>query len=471
MRFQKLLLLFLICLGLAFFAFDHRMGREASTATQLLASGNSEDAYTAFLKIQQIEPWRKLDWRTLAYRFGSEGKPEKTIGILEPWIKSNRLEAEDAVVLARAYSTSGSQQDAINLLSNAALSANDPDEAQKILPALEKYLREDRQFDRAYASLEHLNSLGMNTPETDLERILVGGIVFPGEIPGEVIISEDTPEWLKYWASAMIAANSEPDETRRYLEFGRAYGQIGEWDLAEYEFSKAVETSPDLADAWGLLGEARQQQGKQAEDEVNRALALSPDSPAIRLMGALFYRRQHNTAKAVELLEKNIAGDPTSVIWHLEMGNTLAEGGRLNEAVLEFQKAVDLAPNDPAGYSAAARFSIQYDYQLEDVGLKAAGSVIQLSPDSAEGYDLKGQVLYNLGRPDEALEAFNTALEKDDAYAAAWLHLGQLLLDKGDRTRALEALQEAAALGGRSYEASVAARLLKQYYGLVPEIP
>jgi tetratricopeptide (TPR) repeat protein len=471
MRLQKILLASFIAIWIAFFAYDLQIDGWKKEADRFLAAGQADTANVLYTKISGVEPWQSLDWRTLAYMYARQGKPEKTIAIFEPWIRNNRLADEDAVILAQAYKDTGSPVKAIELLSSAREKAATQDGERRILLALAQLYREDQKYDRALQCLETLQNQGLNTPETALETQLITGLVSPERLPALIEMNTDSPDWLKIWASSLVSAVREPDESRRWLLTGQAYASIGEWDLAEFAFTQATMFSPEMADAWGMLAEARQQRGKSGADAINRALELSPDSPAVRLTAALYYRRQHETSKAVELLKKNIQEDPGEIIWKLELGNTLAEGGKLDDAVLEYQNAVDLKPRDPAGYKAAARFSIQYGYRLEEVGLEAANSVIELEKDSAEGYDLKGQVLAALQKTDEASSTFDIAVEKDARFAPVWLHIGQAAIGRLDYSRAREALEKAITLGGRSYEAQLASRMLKEYFGEASILP
>jgi tetratricopeptide (TPR) repeat protein len=471
MRLQKILLASLIAIWIGFFAMDRQVDGWKKEADRFLAAGQAETAYILYQRIAGVEPWRALDWRTLAYLYARQDNPEKTISILEPWIRNNRLAEEDAVILAHAYRNTGLPEKGKQLLENAVNNAETADGTRKIMLTLAQFHRADQEFDQAYQCFDYLKSRRMNTQETDFGLNLMAGVVSTIGESENIELDESSPDWLKDWAAALAEAKKEPDDSRRWLIIGRAYANIGEWDLAEYAFIQSTKISPELADAWGLLGEARQQQGKGGTEEIKQALKLTPDSSVIRLLAALYYRRQHDTRKAVDLLQKNINDNPDELIWYLEMGNALAEGGKLDDAVLAFQQAVDLNRQNPAGYKAAARFSILYGYQLEEVGMKAAESVIQLQKDSAEGYDLKGQVLLAMEKKEDAAAAFDEAVKKDETYAPAWLHIGQMAIDAIDYTRAQEALTKAVSLGGRTYESQLASRLLKEYFGVSPDLP
>ena len=470
-RLLKILLTCLFAAWIAYFAIDWKVDGWKRVGDRFLAAGQAQTAEEMFQKIMEVQPWRALDWRTLAYMYARQGDPEKVISILEPWTQNDRLAVEDVVILANAYESTGDTERGRQLLEDAGNKAVSGNDLQIIQLERAKFFRADQQYDQALASLRLLQDRGLNTPESEIDMLLLTGIAAPEQLSLDEIQESSLPDWLKDWSQSMKSAMEEPDEAQRWFLIGRRFGSIAEWDLAEYAFMQAVDMSPELAEAWALLAEARQQQGKSGTDAITRALEFAPDSPAVRLTAALYYRRQHDTKKAIELLEENIQDDPDGIIWHLEKGNALAEGGRLDDAVMAYQRVVDLHPHDPAGYRAAARFSIQYGYRLEEVGMEAANSVIQLDEDAPDGYDLKGLILSTLGKPEDASTEYQRSVEKDATYAPVWLHIGQLALERADLLSAREALEKAVTLGGRSYEAQLAGRLLKEYFGEVVPLP
>jgi len=471
---KRLIKIFLTCLfavWIAFFFVDVKVDGWKKVADRFLAAGQAETAEEMYQKIKRIQPWRTLDWRTLALMYTRQGKPEKVISILEPWIKNDRLDVADVVMLSTAYEITGDTEKSRELLETASRKVIDGNDYQIIQLQRAKLHRAKHEYDQALACLRQLQEKGLNTPESEIDTILLTVIVSPERLSMMDIEDSSLPDWVKEWSRSISDVVDESDPSQRWFLIGRRFGSIGEWDLAEYAFMNAVDLSPEMADSWALLAEARQQQGKSGKDAITRALELAPDSPAVRLTAALYYRRQQDTKKAIELLEENIRDNPNEVIWYLEKGNALAEGGRLDDAVMAYQRAVDLYPEDPAGYRAAARFSIQYAYRLEEVGLEAANSVIALDRDAPDGYDLKGLILSALGKPEEASAAYQIAIEKDEKYAPVWLHIGQMALEQADFSSARDALEKSIKLGGRSYEAQLAGRLLKEYFGEVIPLP
>ena len=68
----------------------------------------------------------------------------------------------------------------------------------------------------------------------------------------------------------------------------------------------------------------------------------------------------------------------------------------------------------------------------------------ELEPDRSFLRTTLGCLIMKLGRPEEALGAFEAALERDPGDVAALTHAGELHLERGERARGLELLATAA---------------------------
>lgn len=120
---KRLIKIFLTCLfavWIAFFFVDVKVDGWKKVADRFLAAGQAETAEEMYQKIKRIQPWRTLDWRTLALMYTRQGKPEKVISILEPWIKNDRLDVADVVMLSTAYEITGDTEKSRELLETAS---------------------------------------------------------------------------------------------------------------------------------------------------------------------------------------------------------------------------------------------------------------------------------------------------------------------------------------------------------------
>ncbi len=258
---------------------------------------------------------------------------------------------------------------------------------------------------------------------------------------------------------------------------GRGLASLGEWKFAEEAFRQATLTSPDYAEAWAYLGEARQHtidglwpEGNKALPpetglpELKKAIELDPNSIAAYLFMAMYWRRQDRYDQALASLQTAIGIDPQNPILQIEMGETLATLGDLGAALDAYRKAVELSPNDSSFLNYLVSFSLKYEYHIEEIALPAARQAVILAPDDPEVLDSMGQVLIKLDDQINAEKFLNRALEKDPSYAPAYLHLGQVYLIQGKLPQAQAQLNLVTKLAPGSPAADQAQRLIRAYF-------
>lgn len=171
------------------------------------------------------------------------------------------------------------------------------------------------------------------------------------------------------------------------------------------------------------------QAGKLAEaDRLYRSiLDIDPnDFNALQLLGALRCD-QGEAQQAVELIRHALmlAEDPVA---RLNLGRAWHALGRHDEALAEYDHALALAPEHPAGHTLRGDLLVSFG-RLEEAAeayRRAAALAPRLPP-----YNL-GITLRDLGRPDEAEPAFRKVIELDPENADARLNLGLLALQRGD---------------------------------------
>ena len=236
------------------------------------------------------------------------------------------------------------------------------------------------------------------------------------------------------------------------LVLGRAFGSLGEWELAQYTFTTAVQADPLYAEAHAWLGEAQQQLGGDGSVELKQALTLNPDSILAQAMNALALQRQGDAQGALEFLEKIASQEPEDPEWLIALGQSRAIVGDLENALVEFQKAVALQPNNVATWQALADFSLAYQYAIDSDGIPAANKAVLLAPNNAHSLDLAGQAALINGRLGEAEYYFTKAVEQNPRYPPAHLHLALVYLHYEEYPAAISELEKAAALGNPEAE-------------------
>ena len=225
---------------------------------------------------------------------------------------------------------------------------------------------------------------------------------------------------------------------------GKALEQVGEWDVAVKTFRSAVLADPQNALAFALLGFAQQHTGEDGLAALQQALTTDTEGEMPNAMLGIYYHQQGELEEAFVLLQKAADANPKAAAWRIEMGSVLADLGRLDEALTQYEAAAAINEQDPQPWVALAKFSLTRNFHVQDVGLKAVRRALLLKEDDPVTLDLAGTAYMILGDFDSAERFFNEALQKDPGEAAILIHLGQLYLQKGDQEKAFGILRQAA---------------------------
>ena len=171
----------------------------------------------------------------------------------------------------------------------------------------------------------------------------------------------------------------------RLTLLGQALGALQEWELATSALERATQQDPNYAEAWAYLGEAQQQTGEDGFQALNTALTLDADSYAANLLMALYWRRNDSPAEALELLLTAAEQDPNNLSLQEDIANTYAESGQVETGLTILQTAAEASPEQSLVWQMLARLSLNYDIQLEEVGLLAARQAVLLDGEDPIG--------------------------------------------------------------------------------------
>lgn len=187
-------------------------------------------------------------------------------------------------------------------------------------------------------------------------------------------------------------------------------------------------------------------------------------------------RGQYSTA--ADRLHAVLATEPRNLIAHHHLGRVYEEQKKLDLAVAEYQKAIEIAPSSPKSHyllgkallrmgkhdeaEAALRRSLEIDAQ--DVGaLVALGNLmvrterfdaaialyrraIPLDSRDSDLYFNLGTVFQLKGDPAQAIQAYRQALTIEPRHREAMVHLGRLYQERGAVQEALTQFQRATVL-------------------------
>jgi tetratricopeptide (TPR) repeat protein len=183
---------------------------------------------------------------------------------------------------------------------------------------------------------------------------------------------------------------------------------------------------------------------KQAADVYQGLLEREPQhSDALHLLGVVALQ-QGNLPRAVELICRAIALNPSISSYHCNLGEAYRLQGQLQRAAGCFRTAMTV---DPESADAANGMGLIYAAQGQsEAALAQYEAALKLKPDFALAHVNLGNVLVQQGKKDEAQARFRKALEIAPNLALAHGNLGQLLLEDRRIEEALKHCREAVRL-------------------------
>jgi TolB-like protein/Tfp pilus assembly protein PilF/predicted Ser/Thr protein kinase len=245
-------------------------------------------------------------------------------------------------------------------------------------------------------------------------------------------------------------ATSDPEAYRLYLK-GREFlvGSQGEMDRSVESFRQAIARDPGYALAYAglasayaiqayLRGTDREAVLDEARAAVERALELDPDlAEAHAARGMVLFYFEWDWTGAEAAFTRAIELDPGSAAAHEEYGNFLMSMGRLDEGLVESQRAWDLDPLSVGPiHDIAINYLVRGDYEEAEAHFRKA---IEVNPNWTWGYIKLARTLAHEGDCEEALARAETGYQRiADGVAPtsrAWLAVTWALCGETDRVR------------------------------------
>jgi tetratricopeptide (TPR) repeat protein len=264
--------------------------------------------------------------------------------------------------------------------------------------------------------------------------------------------------------TAINLASLETEESNKLVVIGRGLGLVNEWSLAQDAFQQAVEVDGENPEAWAWLGEAEQQLGRDGRAELDMALNYGRTNPIVRSLRGIYWMRQGRGKQALAEYLLAAEYDPDNPAWQMSIGDAYALSGDLQAALESYYRATEIAPTDAVVWRALAAFSAQFNLQVEEVGLPAAQTAVELAGEDPLALDMLGWTLALLERYDEAQDTLEQALDIDPDLAQVHLHLGIIAMQTEDWEAAGDHLRRARELDGDSPIGEQAQVLLNQYF-------
>ncbi|MDY7093143.1 MAG: tetratricopeptide repeat protein [Acidobacteriota bacterium] len=233
----------------------------------------------------------------------------------------------------------------------------------------------------------------------------------------------------------------------------------------------AVERNADYRTALSILGDTVEKRPGNARalnnygaallaaDRTNEAigyfssaLEISPNDSVYTNLGiALAQRGQLDLA--VEQYEKSLEIEPDNAKTLVNYGNALLQTGRFEEAAERFERSLELAPERAEAHNGLAVARWQLGQREE--GLAAFQRALELRPDYRDAHFNLGMAYLQAEQLEEAESHLKSAVRLDPDYARAQAQLGVVLARQGRSAEAVPVFREVVRLRPDDPEAHI----------------
>jgi tetratricopeptide (TPR) repeat protein len=211
-----------------------------------------------------------------------------------------------------------------------------------------------------------------------------------------------------------------PNDERAHFNLGGYY--FGQQDMphAIEHYKKATELAPIYSGAFNILGYAYRQNADYANSEqaFKKYIELIPNDPNPYDSYAELLLKMGRFDEAITQYRKALAIDPNFINSHQGIAAALMYQGKHDEAAAELQKITDKARSDAERRTALFALTVvdidsgKLDKALEEVDKQyALGEKTNDLPAMTGDLQLKGNIMLEMGKPDEAKALFERGLK------------------------------------------------------------
>lgn len=249
-------------------------------------------------------------------------------------------------------------------------------------------------------------------------------------------------------ALALLGCADESPERR--LASAKEYLRKNDTKAAVIEIKNALQEKPDLGEARYLLGSTLLKDGNPvaAEVELRKALAAKyPEDLVVPDLARSMLMIGQGKKVVDEFGNKRLDKPTADASLQATLTMAYAGLGKMEQAQSSLRAALSADPK----YAPAQLLSARQQVSIRDLdgALAIVDEVIRNEPGNVEAWGLKGDLLiYAKNRPEDALAAYQKALEINPKFAPAHFSILAVLIKQGrldDAARQLEQLKQFAA--------------------------
>ncbi len=247
---------------------------------------------------------------------------------------------------------------------------------------------------------------------------------------------------IKSEQTKIADATTTSMEAYDYYLKGREAGDKNYHDDARKLLEQAVEIDPQFAMAYLYLGYqvGQLQDDKASTDAYEKAMRYSDRATRKEKLFIEAYcavTLEGDSAKQVRILRQILKEYPEETEMHYRLGYRLFRMGKVEEAIQEFNKYLEVDPNpEPQVYNQLG-YIYRDKWELEKA-LEYIKKFVESSPDDANAVDSLAEIYFNMGRLDESIAKYKEAVEIKEDFYLAYGSIGYIYALKEDYSEAMK---------------------------------
>jgi len=233
----------------------------------------------------------------------------------------------------------------------------------------------------------------------------------------------------------------QPNISAAYNNRGNVYYQQANWNKALADFQKAIEFNPKYPNSYSNRGSVNIYLGKFKESlqDNEKALTINPKFAEAWLGKGVALYNLNRLPESVECYNKAISLIPNFPNAYNNRGGSYFKMKEYDKAINDFNTALRLSNNyDEARVNLALVLMEQKKF------LEAEQQLLQVTTDARKNSSLsdlylkQGLFAYQQGKPQEAIDFYNKAIDVFPQNAEAWYNLGGTYLMQQNIVKAKE---------------------------------
>jgi len=407
-------------------SFRKALALDPKSKQAVLALGNSfqsrsrwQEAEQQFRRAIELDPKDPVAWKALAMLYVAQHKMEEAERLLLQARKDLKDNSEGYRMLGDFYFSFGNTDKA--LAEYASLYQEHPQDLRVKKNYIKLLIVKDRLDEATKLNDEILKA---NAREVD-------ALVYRGQILNRQNRSSDAIPVLE------AAIKVEPDNAPAHYHLGVASAAVGNSGRAESEWREAVRLRPTMTTAHLALSEValRKRDLDLLASSTEQLINGEPSSPMGYVLRAIVHRVKGDIAGAEADLKKAIEVAPQNPVGYSQMGQWRLAQKRFPEAEKLFEQALERDPN-----FAEALEGLLGVYKAQNQPAKALARVqaqIVKAPQNSAFHMLLGLAFMDAKDSKNAEAALQKAVELNQNNMDAFLLLAQVQAAQGSIDRAV----------------------------------